>query len=423
MKNWAGNLTYRAAQLLEPRSVDQLRELVAASPRLRPIGTRHSFNDIADTTGALLSLRALPRRLELHPRQRTVTVDGGATYGEICGRLHAAGLALSNLPSLPHISVAGASATGTHGSGGRLPILAAEVVAMELVLANGELRRVPEGPVDAGAPAIPLDAASVSLGALGVITEMTFRVEPTFDIRQDVFEGLPAEAFGAAFEDVTALAESASFFTTWRDATIDQVWLKRRVDPDGGPAPSPTLHGAMPATRELHPIRELSAEACTPQLGAPGPWHERLPHFRLSHVPSSGAELQSEYFVSMSDAGAAFAALQSVREELAPVVQVSEVRTIAADDIWLSPAYRRATAAFHFTWIADLARVQPVLRIVERVLDPFQPRAHWAKLAALPPRVISERHPRLGAFAELASACDPTGKLRNRRLEELFAAA
>ncbi len=412
MRNWAGNMTYRAQRLLAPCSVAELQELVAASPRLRPVGTRHSFNGIGDTDGDLLSLRKLPRRLEIDAAGTTVTIDGGSTYGDICGPLHAAGLALHNLPSLPHITVAGACATGTHGSGGRLPILAARVTAMELVLADGSRTTT-----------LPLEAAAVALGALGVVTALTLRVEPTYEVRQDVFERLPADAFEAAFEEATALADSASFFTTWRDDSIDQVWLKRRLDSDGGPLPPAVLHGATPATRHLHPIRELPPDACTPQLGVPGPWHERLPHFRLTHTPSSGEELQSEYFVARPDAADAFRALQALRLQLAPLVQVSEIRTLAADDIWLSPAYGRPTAAFHFTWIADTRRVLEMLPAVERALEPFEPRAHWAKLSTLSPEVVAKRHPRLADFARLAARCDPTGKLQNEALAAILAVA
>jgi xylitol oxidase len=416
MRNWAGNRAYGARRLLEPGSMDELRAAVAASAQLRPVGTRHSFSAVGDTDGDLVSLAGLPRRVEIDAAAATVTIDGGATYADVGQAIQAAGFALGNLPSLPHITVAGACATGTHGSGDRHGVLATSMVGLELVVADGSLQRL-----HADAPgAIPLQAAAVSLGALGIVTATTLRLEPARDVRQDVYERLPTRAFDDAFEAANELADSASFFHTWREDVIDQVWLKRRL-PGTGDRPLPRrLLGATPATRDLHPIRDLPADACTLQLGVPGPWHERLPHFRASHVPSSGAELQSEYFVPRAEVGRAFRALDAMRDTIGPLVQVGEIRTVAPDDLWLSPAHDRASATFHFTWIDDERRVRAALPAVEAALAPFDPRHHWAKLAAGGPRAARASYPRLAAFAAVAARLDPAGKLRNRFLDDLL---
>ncbi len=415
MRNWAGNHVYRARRVLEPASLPELQGMVAAADLIRAVGTRHSFNDLGDTDGDLVSLLRMPRVFEVDDPSLTVTVDAGARYGDICGPLHEAGLALDNLPSLPHITIAGACATGTHGSGDRTRVLASRTVGLDLVLADGELIHVAPG-----VGPVPLEAAAVSLGALGVITTVTILAEPAYRMQQEVFQGLSIEGFGEALEAATAMAESASFFTDWRGGTFDQVWLKRRVPPAGLPPPITSIGDATPARQQLHPIAGMSPEACTPQLGIPGPWHERLPHFKLSHVPSSGDELQSEYFVPRADVVPAFEALHSIRDVLAPLVQVSEIRTIASDELWLSPAFGRRSAAFHFTWLPDPAGVAAALPEVEAALAPFGVRPHWAKLSTLGPEAIRAGYPRLADFASLARQLDPTGKLTNPRLRALL---
>jgi xylitol oxidase len=411
LRNWAGNYAYRAARIHQPESVDALQELVRAASSVRALGSRHSFNAIADTAGDLVSLAGLPRIVEIDTDAPTVTVDGGIRYGDFCQALHDAGLALHNMASLPHISVAGACATATHGSGVRSQSLAAAVVGIELVDADGEIVRV---------EARDLEGAVVALGALGIVTRLTLRAEPAYRVRQDVFEALPQAAFVERFAEIAALADSVSFFTPWVGPDIDQLWLKRRVTDDGESAPPADVHGATPATIALHPIRGLSAAACTAQLGVPGPWHERVPHFRMDHTPSSGVELQSEYFVAREDSVPAFLALDRLRDRLAPLAQVTEIRTIAADDHWLSPAYGRASTAFHFTWQPDWTGVRALLPAVEAALEPFAPRPHWAKLFTIDPARVRARYERLPDFVELARRLDPAGKFRNAFVDELL---
>lgn len=412
MRNWAGNLEYGARRLHEPTSIEELQAVVRESSKLRALGSRHSFNEIADTTGNLVSLARLPRIVDIDPDARTVTVDGGIRYGELCQPLHDAGFAFHNLASLPHISVAGACATATHGSGNRNGCLATAVRAMEIVKADGEIARFSRGS-DPDA----LRGAAVSLGALGVVTRLTLDVEPAYRVRQDVFEDVPLADVVAHFEDLTASVDSISFFTQWRGPAIDQVWLKRRVtDPQTDDTP-PGMSRARPAIRDRHPIRGMPATSCTPQMGVAGPWHERLPHFRMDHTPSSGDELQSEYVVPREHAVDALLALDRIRDRIRPLIQVSELRTIAPDDLWLSMAQGRESAAFHFTWVPDREAVGRLLPEVEAVLRPFEPRPHWGKLFAMPPGEIRSRYPRLPDFVALAGSHDPDGKFRNAFLE------
>ena len=364
MKNWAGNHTYRAARLLEPGSLDELQEIVRAGRSLRVLGSRHSFNDIADTTGDHVSLSAMPRIYQLDRGARTVRVDGAVRYGELAVQLHADGFALHNLASLPHISVAGACATATHGSGDRSGNLATTIVAVDVVTASGELVRFGRD-IDSEL----FNGAVVALGALGVVTSLTLAVEPTFEMRQDLYENVSLAQVAEHFDEITSLADSVSLFTEWHGAGFEQLWLKRRVG--RGPAseppfePPPAIFGATRATEKIHPIRRMLADALTEQLGVPGPWHERLPHFRMDHTPSAGAELQTEWLLPRGHAVDALIALQELRAVIEPLVQVSEVRTVAADALWMSTAYGRASVAIHFTWQPDWAAVRQVVPRIE----------------------------------------------------------
>ena len=409
MRNWAGNLTYRAARLLEPESVEELAEIVRGSRSLRVLGSRHAFSSLADTTGDHVSLARLPRIAEIDAAAGTVTVDGATRYGDLAPVLHEAGFALHNLASLPHISVAGACATGTHGSGDRSGNLSTAVQAMDVVRADGELVSISRAHDPATFPGVV-----VSLGCLGAVTALTLAIEPTYDVRQWVYEDLPADAFRAHLDEVTSAGDSVSGLTHWRGRGIEQVWVKRRVPPSGDePTPPATLFGARRATVDRHPIRGLSPDAATPQLGIAGPWHERLPHFRLDHTPSSGEELQTEYFVGRGDAVAAFDAIDGLRDRIAPLLLVGEIRTIAADDLWLSPAFGRASVAYHFTWKPDWPAVRALLPAIEAVLEPFAPRPHWAKLFTMSPDVVRSRYERRADFADLARTFDPHGTFAN----------
>ncbi|MFI1440798.1 FAD-binding protein [Streptomyces fructofermentans] len=408
LTNWAGNITYSAKELHRPHSLDALRTLVAGSARVRVLGSGHSFNGLAEpgSGGVLLSLTALPPSVDVDTEAGTVRVAGGVRYAELAKVLHGRGFALPNMASLPHISVAGSVATGTHGSGNANGSLASAVREVELVLADGSALTIGRGDRR-------FEGAVTSLGALGVVTALTLDLEPDFEVAQQVFGPLPRA--GLDFEAVSASAYSVSLFTDWRQPGFAQVWVKRRTDRPWGGFP-----WAEPAVEAMHPVPGMPAVNCTPQFGVPGPWHERLPHFRPEFTPSSGAELQSEYLLARPHALDALGAIDAIRAEVAPVLQICEVRTVAADAQWLSPAYGRDTVALHFTWVEDTAAVLPVVRRVEEALAPWEPRPHWGKVFTAAPEVLRGRYPRLDDFRSLAGELDPRGTFRNEFVDAVL---
>ncbi|MGW5200833.1 D-arabinono-1,4-lactone oxidase [Streptomyces spiralis] len=406
--NWAGNIVYTAGEVHRPDSVEALRAVVGKSAAVRALGSGHSFNEIADPGpgGVLLRLDALPAEVDVDTAARTVRVGGGVRYAELARRVHAHGLALPNLASLPHISVAGSVATGTHGSGVANGPLATAVREVELVTADGSTVRIGKGDARFG-------GAVTSLGALGVVTTLTLDLEPAYQVEQHLFTELPLE--GLDFETVAGAAYSVSLFTDCRDPGFRQVWLKRRTD-----QVLPEFPWAVPAKVALHPVPGMPAENCTEQFGVPGPWHERLPHFRAEFTPSSGAELQSEYLLPRECALDALHAVHRIRETVAPVLQTCEVRTVAADEQWLSPSHGRDTVALHFTWVEDTAAVLPVVRRLEEALESFGPRPHWGKVFAVPAAALRERYPRLDDFRTLVRELDPAGKFTNAFVRDLL---
>lgn len=401
--NWAGNIVYSARRVLRPTSVAELQEQVAGSDRIRAVGTGHSFNRIADTDGDLVSVAGLPPRIEIDATESCVTVAGGMRFGELVGPLDDAGFALRNMGSLPHISVAGACATGTHGSGDDNQVLGAYARAIEIVGADGELRTIRRGDPD-------FPGAVVSLGALGIVTAVTLDVVPAFGMCQWVREGLRDLE---DVDDALSSAYSVSAFTYWEGAGFEQVWVKVR---DGDPPPPPGWLGTGPAAAPRHMVRGVDPVHCTPQLGEPGPWQARLPHFRLEFTPSSGEELQSEWFLPREHAAAGLHALDAIRDTIASVLQVCEVRSLAADDTWLSPAAGRDSVVFHFTWV-DSPAVAPVVAAVEAALAAFDARPHWAKVSTMAPDDVQALWPRIDDAAELARRHDPTGKFANAFLD------
>jgi len=406
--NWARNITYEAKEFQRPETVGALRSLVAGGARVRVLGSGHSFNRIADPggDGVLVSLAALPPVIDVDTAARTVRVSGGVRYAELARTVHAHGLALPNMASLPHISVAGSVATGTHGSGVDNGPLAAAVREVELVTADGSTVTIARG--DAR-----FDGAVTSLGALGVVTALTLELEPAYEVEQYVFTELPLT--GLDYGAVAGAAYSVSLFTDWREPGFRQVWVKRRTD--RAPVDFPW---AAAATEAMHPVPGMPAVNCTEQFGVPGPWHERLPHFRAEFTPSSGAELQSEYLLPRAAAVDALHALDAVRTTVAGVLRTCEVRTVAADPQWLSPAHGRDSVALHFTWIEDTPAVLPVVRRVEEALSAFDARPHWGKVFTVPPAELRLRYARLADFRALAESLDPTGKFTNAFVRDVL---
>lgn len=409
--NWAGNIHYASERIHHPETTEQVQEIVARSRKVKVFGARHSFNAITDTAESHICLDKMDNSLSINPLQGTVTVSGGITYGELCVALHKAGRAIHNMASLPHITVAGACATATHGSGDNNGNLATAVTALEIVRADGELvslSREQDGEEFLG--------AVVNLGALGVVLRMTLATEPAFFMQQQVYESLPMNQAEQHFDAIFSSAYSVSFFIDWQEDAVNHVWLKQRLPGPEGGTPAPTFYGATLAARHLHPLARLSAETCTPQMGIPGPWHERLPHFLVGHTPASGDELQTEYFVPRKHAVASMAAVASLRQALAPVLKLSEIRSVAADRLWMSSAYGQETVGIHFSWRNDVAAVHRLLPLVEEKLAPFAVRPHWGKLFTIKATEIESVYPKMGEFRALAQAYDPQGKFRNHYL-------
>jgi alditol oxidase len=402
LTNWSGNLEYSTAHVVDATNENQIRSAVKAEAKgMRVLGTRHCFNTIADSRSALLNMKTQEEFIAVDKVEKTVTVNAGITYGRLAPILDKQGYALHNLASLPHISVAGSCSTGTHGSGERNGNLSTAVAGLEIITAGGDTLKLSRRQH----PNI-FTGAVVSLGALGVITKVTLDVRPSFTMRQYVYENMPTDQAMANFDVIQRTGYSVSLFTDWQKHRINEVWIKC-VSGSQFPGPKEFFGGKL-ATKDLHPIAELGAENCTAQMGVVGPWYERLPHFRMGFTPSAGKELQSEYFVPRKNAVEAILAIERLKDHVSPHLMISEIRTIAADDLWLSPAYKRDSVALHFTWKQDWPNVQKVLPLIERELNPFGVRPHWGKLFTMKPR-----YERMADFAALCKQHDPHGKFHN----------
>ena len=424
-RNWARNIEFSAAELATPDNLAELQKVVRDAGRVRALGSGHSFNRIADTGGVLVATAGAGSIMSFDPVRGVVRVSGGVRYGELAKYLDSVGYALGNTASLPHISVAGSVATATHGSGDANQNLAAAVRSMELVTASGEVITLSRGTDDfAGAVA--------GLGSLGIVSTLELEIVPSFQIRQWVYEGLPTEAVTGSFEEIFGSAYSVSVFTDWTGDN-NRIWQKVRAGDGAGGAGdgaatgsggagggAPSWLGARLADGPRNPVPGMAADNATEQLGHPGPWHERLPHFRLEFTPSAGEELQSEYLVARDVAVPAIEALFALGNQIAPVLQIAEIRTMAADDLWLSMAYGRDTVAFHFTWVQDDAAVTPVVAAIEAALAPFGARPHWGKVFSTPPDVVRGLYPRYDDFVGLLRRYDPDGKFRNEFMDRYF---
>lgn len=410
--NWSGNYHYSTDKVLQPTTVAEVQDAVRSVAQVRALGTRHSFNGIADSRSAQISMLGM-KDVHVDAAARTVTVGAGIRYGELAIALDRQGFALHNMASLPHISVAGACSTATHGSGMKNGNLSTAVRALEFVRADGTvctLSRAKDGERFAG--------AVVGLGALGLVTHMTLAVEPRYEMTQVVYRDLRFAELEHHLAEVMGAGYSVSLFTDWQQGTAGEVWIKRRVDQGGAAAPAPMFYGATLATKKMHPIPEHPADACTDQLNVPGPWYERLPHFKLDFTPSSGQELQTEFFVPFEHGYEAIRAVETLRDKITPHLFITELRAIAADDLWMSMAYRRPSLAIHFTWKPEPEAVEGLLPEIESKLAPFGARPHWAKVFTMKAGQITPLYPCVKEFEALVKEFDPAGKFRNAYLRE-----
>lgn len=419
---WAGTHVFGARSLHRPATTRQLQRIVREAVRVRALGTRHSFNDLADSSGELVTVvdAGAPAGLAEAPvaaaDRRTVEVPAGIRYGDLARWLEPEGLALHNLGSLPHISVAGATATGTHGSGVGNGSLSTAVAGLEFVDGRGELVRLARG--DDG-----FDGAVVHLGALGIVTRIVLDVQPAYRVRQDVFVDLPWESVLADPDAVLSAGYSVSLFADWTGDTLKQAWVKTRLH-EGEELPvalfGGDFFGARPSTAKAMTPAGDDIDNTTVQGGVPGSWAERLPHFRLDATPSAGDEIQSEFFVGRADAAAALTAVRALAGRIAPHLLVTELRTVAADELWLSPAYRRDSLAIHFTWRNEPEAVRELLPWIERALEPFGPRPHWGKWFTLGAAQVVPQYERAEEFRALAEQHDPEHTFRNAYLTRVL---
>jgi xylitol oxidase len=406
--NWSGNLTYGAANLHKPATFEEVCDVVKSCSKLRALGATHSFNSIADSNHDQISLEHLTE-MTLDEKAHTVTIGGGVKYSQLAPWLDAKGYALHNLASLPGITVAGACATATHGSGMHNGNLATVVTALEIVTADGNLLSL-----SAQKSGEQFLGAVVALGSLGVVTRITLNVQPTYQVAQSVYQDLSFDQLGNHFEEIFSSGYSVSVFTDWEHHRATQLWIKRRLGPNDPNQWQSEFLGAKLSKVKLHPLAGHSAESCTEQEGIPGPWYDRLPHFRIGQTPSSGQELQTEYFVPFEHGFAAVQTVEKIHKHISPLLFVTELRTIAADRLWMSMAYQRPSLAIHFTWKPDWPGVSQVLPMIEEQLRPFEPRPHWGKLFTLPPARLEPCYTRLPQFRALLAHYDPQGKFRNK---------
>lgn len=419
LHNWAGNVEYGTDRVFSAGSLEEVQEFVRKQTKLKVLGTRHCFNHIADSHDHFLSMKAMDKVVDLNAEARTATIESGMTYGKLSPILESKGWALHNLASLPHISVAGACTTATHGSGLRNGNLSTAVSGLEFINAAGDvvkLSRQKDGETFQG--------AVVGLGALGAVTRVTLDLQPSYQVQQYVYENLPLGELKDNFDAIESTAYSVSLFTDWQKKCVNEVWLKHRMDNGKSFDAPPEFYGAKRATKNMHPIAELSAENCTEQMGVPGPWYDRLPHFKMGFTPSAGKELQAEYFVPHKNAVDAILAVEKLHEQVSPHLLITEIRTIAADNFWMSPCYKQDSVTIHFTLKPDWPAVRKLLPVIERELAPFGARPHWGKLFTMAPARLDLLYERLPEFVALARKFDSHGKFRNDFLDaNIFGAA
>lgn len=406
-KNWATNITFQDQQTFHPRSVEELRDIVLQNDHVKVRGSAHCFNTIADTHEVAVVLDQMPVILEIHAGSSAATVSAGLNYAQISEYLQSHGWAIHNLASLPHISIGGAVATGTHGSGIKNGPLHTAIHAATLIGADGEVKTLSRGVDD------EFYAAVVGLGLTGIAISFGIDIEPTFEIRQTVYGDLPLDTFGENIIEILASAYSVSFFTTWGDNDSGDLWVKSKTTPQS------EIFGAKARTEKAHPIFGVNPDACTEQGGVPGPWHLRLSHFRIDAVPSAGNELQSEFFVDSKDAKAAFAAIRAISHQFRHKLLVTEVRSMAADQHWMSQSYCRETVAFHCTWMND-EEVPRLVALIEAAFAPFNFRPHVGKLFNVTGDHFRTVLPKFDDFIDYVKSVDPTGKFHNEFTKRLL---
>jgi alditol oxidase len=417
VSNWSKNQSFKFRKIFYPTSTDEIVSIVKSAKKVKVIGTAHSFNTSAAADDGyeeetdLICLSNLCVNPILDEEKKTITVSAGSKFGEIFHwiSINAPNFALHNSASLPHISVGGAIATATHGSGVKHGNLSSAVVSLELIKANGEIMNISRETKGS-----EFDGYIVHLGCLGVVTRVTLSLVSAFNIRQDCFVCLDFDIALQNIDEILSSGYSVSLFTTWSNRLFEQVWRKSTPDTV---FETETFFGSKKAITKIHPC-DQSPECCTEQLGQVGPSYERLPHFKFEFQPSVGDELQSEFFIARADAAAALEAIMSLSKVISPLLFITEVRSIASDKLWMSTAYDRESVAIHFTWKPLWNEVQKVLPMIEIALEKFSARPHWGKLFSHKAETISLIYPKINDFAALREQLDPEAKFVNKFLIE-----
>lgn len=413
-KNWAGVYTFAAAAPSHPETIDEVRRLVASARKVHGVGSRHCFNGIADSA-EMIAFDRMPMDVEIDREAGTATVNAGMRYAELGRALEREGLSLPNTASLPHITAAGGTATATHGSGDKRQNLAGAVSGLEFVTAEGDLLRVERGDPD-------FAGMVVHIGALGVVTRVTFDVQPTYRVRQEVFLDLEWDVLYAQFDEIFRSGDSVSIFTDYGE-TVNELWVKTIVKDDDDWQPRSELFGGRAATVQVHPVMRFDGTVCTEQLGVPGAWIDRMPHFVEAALTDAGNEMQAEYMLDRRHAVDGIRALRELADLVEPYILAAEFRTVAADDLWMSSSYARETVCLHYATRADAGVPDTMLPVVEAALAPFAPRPHWGKLFVATADELEPRYPKMNDFRALADRLDPHGKFRNPYLiEKVFGA-
>jgi xylitol oxidase len=412
MQNWAKNITFSSQNFIEIENITQLQKVIESSNKLKVVGTGHSFSEIADTTGTLISLKNLDPEIEIDEKSQTVKVAAGTSYANLAKYLEKNGWAISNLASLGEITIAGAIMTGTHGSGSNNKVLSDSVVAIEMILASGD-KFVIDRKDFAQFPGFV-----VSFGALAVFTKLTLKIVKSFSVKQVVYENIPIQSILENFNEIFDKPYSASYFNNWSPKNTGQIWMKF-LDNDKFPELQSNAYGGNLAKTNQHPVKVNHPDNCTEQMGVAGKWLFRLPHFKLDSSPASGDEVQTEYLVDRKHVQSYINELIKIGEDIAVRVYATEIRTISSDDLWLSGAYERETVGFHFTWKKS-SEIKEFLPVIENILGKNNGRPHWGKLFSTTKAQLIERYPKYEEFRNLIHKYDSGNKFGNKFIEQYF---
>jgi FAD-linked oxidoreductase len=420
---WAGNRGSRPEAVLRPASEEQVADILAEAAangrRVKPIGASHSWSGAQLTDGVALRLDQMQGVLAVDAEVGTIRVGAGTRLKELMRLLGERGLSLPVRGSIAEQSIAGATATGTHGSAPGQGCLSARVTALRLVTPGGMVRAVSSDDTDPQSRDL-FDAARVGLGALGVITEMTLRVVPDFVLREEVE---PVEASDAV-RDLEAIRTSAPFVKLWLVPHTGKALVFRYWPTDEAPTLSAVagwvdekivnkylLRGLLAATRSFDiaapPAMRLVGAAYLSGRTRIGPARDIL------GLPVPPAHGEIEYGLPLADGAEAFARLEHlVRNGGHPIAFIQELRFSAADDIWLSPAYQRDTC-----WLGaysqDIRSEDPYTQAAEAMLHEYGGRPHWGKTFTADRDYLAAVLPRFADFNALRRRLDPAGVLGN----------